>query len=918
MKKQLYASWFRSLTGGLLTMILLQTSPVYSQTGEDTEELDSGSIMEEILVTGSYVRRSVDSPSPIQVMDRDELAAVPRSNLAEFFVSTTINSGSFFFNDSISQERSSASNIELRGLGPQATLVMLNGHRAVNNSQRNREGNVLVDVNALTPTIMIDRIEVLKDGASALYGSDAVAGVVNILTRNDFEGMEVSVDYKVTESQGADDYTFAGIWGGGSDTTHLVAAVDYQDRDPFSMDERFPDRIDQFGLRTPAGLPGTFNTNVGPGAPVLVSDPLCGDPGVAAAVGNRNAPGSVGGRPGGTAGTPGTLCFFNNAGGRFVIGAEERLRAMITATHQLTDDVELGVELGYSRTRTERIGGTFQIGDSVDSGVPVAPANHPFNPFGTAVQLFGVRVLPNTTPDPLFIDSDDWRAAFDLSGDINSKWHWDAALVYARNDSESKLTDSITSRVQLALNGLGGPGCNPLTGTPDTGSCQRFNPFGSSIFAAPGTAGANSPELVDWLLGTSTNDANSSLFTVEGVVSGELMDLPGGPLGIAVGYQYRDETLENDFDSLANAGAFGFLTQSPDFDLQRDVWGVFFEFIAPVHNTLELQFAGRFEDYGGDLNTFDPKVAAMWTPMEGLIVRGSWGTSFRAPGLLQAGGTITAAARVAGPRVVGGVVLPGSTTTFTPVQTIVGDPNLDPEESETLSFGFDWEINDEFSIGAEWWRFEFTDIVVPPSAAAIVGGSPFDPRIVRNPGGFVTGLNLVFENAAVLETSGLDLRFNWSHGLGNIGTVGLSSTTTWTIEYDQQSTANSPVIDGVGKRNFLLPFGAPTPEWRSNLTASWLRGPHSARLTTRILTGIEDDFPGNAAISEDETYTTVDFLYTFTWGNDLLGGETKLSFGINNLTDAEPPVINNDFVTTEVRLYNPRGREFFLAINKAF
>jgi len=900
----------KTLLTVLPVLLLVMPDRPVAQSVSETGIGGSGPL-EEIVVTGSHVRRSIDSSSPIQVFGRDQIEQVPRSNIAELFTSTTINSGSFFFNDSISQERSSASNIELRGLGAQATLVLLNGRRVVNNSQRNREGNVLVDVNALTPSIMIDRIEVLKDGGSATYGSDAVAGVVNFLTRRDFEGFEVKFDYLVTESQGADDFTFAGIWGGGSEDTHIVAAVDYQDRDPFSMQKRFPERIDQFGLRTPAGLPGTFQRVTPDGTPAgpPLSDPLCGDPRLVDIVGNSGAPGEPAGMPGG----PGP-CFFNNATGRFIIGAEERLRAMISATHQFARDIELGMEVGFSRTRTTRIGGTFQIGDSVDSGVPIAPASHPFNPFGSDVRLFGVRVLPNATPDPLFIDSDDWRVAFDLSGRFNDKWRWDTAFVYARNDAESELFDSITSRVQLALNGLGGPGCNPVTGTPDTGACQRFNPFGSSVLAEPGAPGSNSPELVGWLLGSSVNDSKSSLLTVDAVVSGEWLDFFGaGPLGLAAGFQYRDETLENDFDSLANAGAFGFLTQSPDFDLDRDIWAAFFEVIVPLHETVELQFAGRYEDYGGGLDTFDPKISALWTPYDNFVARASWGTSFRAPGLLQQGGTITAAARTTGLNTVTGMV-----ETFTPVQRITGNPDLSPEESETISLGFDWEIMPGLNIGLDWWYFEFTDIVVPPSAAAIVATMPFDPRITRDASGAVTELDLTFENAAVLETGGIDFRISGEREFGRLGTLGFDTVTTWTYEYDQQSSPAAPVIDGVGRRNFLIPFSAPTPEWRSNVSVHWQRGPHLARFTTRIVSGIEDDFPGNAAISEDEKYTTLDFLYRFRWDNDLLGGNTTFSAGVNNLFDTAPPVINNDFVTTEVRLYNPRGREFFLGFNKGF
>lgn len=891
--------------------------PAANAQDDDTQTADAEGVVEEILVTGSYVRRSVDSLSPVQVFGRDEILAVPRSNIAEFFVATTINSGSFFFNDSISQERSSASNIDLRGLGPQSTLVLLNGRRNVSNSGRNREGNVVVDVNALTPVIMIERIEVLKDGAAALYGTDAVAGVVNFITRNRFEGMEISADYRITEAGSQDDFIFAGIWGVGNDRTHIVTAIDYQDRDPFSMQQRFPARIAEFGLRTPAGLPGTFQA-VGPGGPLGVPvgpprmDPDCGNPAIADIVGNEGSPGIPVAIP---APIPfAGLCFFNNASGRFVMAAEERLRALTVITHQLSDDIELTAEVGFSRTRTLRLGGTFQIGTSVSHPLPVVAADHPFNPFGAAMFLTGVRVLPNATPDPLHIDSDDWHVAFDVDWSLNQSWNLDGSFVYARNDAKSVLTDTVTSRVQAGLDGFGGPNCNPNSGMPGDaatgGNCFLFNPFASSIFAAPGDPGSNDPELTNWLLAQSTNDSESSLLTVGAVLSGKIFDMPSGPLGMALGFQYRDESIVNDFDPLANAGEFGFLTQSPDFDIDRDVFALFFEFVVPVFPGFEIQLAGRYEDYGAGLNTFDPKVAAMWQPLDGLTFRASWGTSFRAPGLIQSGGSITSAARVAGLNTVSGMI-----ENFTPVQFIDNDPDLRPEESDAVSFGVSWEVLETLSFGIDYWHFDFSDVIVPPNPAAIVAGNPGDPRITRDANGRVIRLDLIFENAASLETSGIDFNTNFDWDAGNLGLLSFNGALTYITKYDVQSAVGAPVIDGAGRRNFLN-FGAPTPEWRANFSVSWLLGGHSARVNTRVTGGIEDDFPSNIGLSEDKSYTEVDLIYNFAFDSGLLSGRTTFTFGVSNVFDATPPIIANDFVTTEVKLYNPRGRVFFLGFHQ--
>ena len=873
---------------------------------EGDSESDSNGQVEEVLVTGSYIRHSIDSPSPVEVVGRQDLLNVPRSNIGEFFVTTTINSGSFVVNDSISQALSSASNVDLRGLGPESTLVLLNGRRQVNHAIQNRQGNVFVDINALTPAILIERIEILKDGAAALYGTDAVAGVVNFITRNAFEGMEASFDYKGTEAGGQGDFNLSGIWGGGNDRAHVVMAIEYQSRDPFRLEDRFQDRLIQFGLQSPFGLPGAFKPTGGPLRPPFLRDPLCGDPRLAEIIGNPGAPG----KPAPPGGPPGT-CLNNNALARGLIAAENRINGMAVATYNVTEKVKVTAEMGFTRTRTRRIGGTFPV-----LSRPVVPANNPGNIFGFDVVMAFGRVLPNGVEEELRVDSDTWRGALSIDGPVGTTgWNWSVSAVYARNDANTDRRDVVKSRIVNALKGLGGNSCNPATGTPGVAPCFFFNPFANSTLASPGDPQFNDPEVINFILANDTSQNDSHLSTVDVLLSGNLFELPAGPLGVAIGAEYREEAMRIDFNPLANAGEFSFISQSFDMNASRNIGAVFFELVAPLLPNVELQFATRYEDFGSGVNTIDPKVGLLWKPLENLSMRASYGTSFRAPGLFQTSSRQTAAQQTPGINSV-----TGRPETFTPIAFIQGDPDLKPEDSRAFNIGASWEATPALSFDADFWYFDFSNIVIQENAQALVGadlGPVFQtngPRIFRDAAGRVNRLELNFINAASLKTSGLDFGAKWRIDANAWGTITFNGKVTWVAKYRLRNAPGAPRIDGVGQRN-ANNFGAPLPEWRANFIANWTKGGHNALISTRYISGVQDEL--NAA-SQNRNYTSVDFLYNFTWEGGWLGRSTTFSFGVNNVFDAAPPILASDFFTVEPRLYDPRGRTYFVGFDQAF
>ncbi|MDZ7668004.1 MAG: TonB-dependent receptor plug domain-containing protein [Gammaproteobacteria bacterium] len=224
-------------------------------------------VIEEIVVTGSYIRRTTaDSPSPLTVIDRAQIEQTGAIEIADVVNRMTFNSGSTNQTNAFSGGDNSTgqTNINLRNLGLGSTLVLVNGKRFVS-TNTDSGGNAYVNMSTLVPSIALQRVEVVKDGASALYGSDAVAGVVNFITRDNFDGMELMFDARSDqESWEQDDYTFAGIWGVSSDRGHITVAAEYLERKGLQIDDRYDD-FGGTGVST-LGNPGTFVPNVTEGS----------------------------------------------------------------------------------------------------------------------------------------------------------------------------------------------------------------------------------------------------------------------------------------------------------------------------------------------------------------------------------------------------------------------------------------------------------------------------------------------------------------------------------------------------------------------------------------------------------------------------------------------------------------------------
>ena len=869
------------------------------------EQSQADDDVELIMVTGSFVRRSenFESPSPLAVVDSVAIDAIGAKNISDITQTLTINTGAQNNPDAFTQNATAGtSNINLRGLGVSSTLVLLNNKRQVLNAQVTNEGLNFVDTSSLVPMIAIGRMEVVKDGASALYGSDAVAGVVNFITKKDYEGAKVTLDYQDGKYGDNREYIIQGLWGASGEKSNVMAAISYTDRAPmFVSDRRLSRPVDDSSA---LGNPGSFFV----GATPIIDPTGCEQFG---GIPQLLAP------PGAANGLDVGFCRFDFGNTYSYVPDETRVSTYFKAEYEATEDITWITEVSYARNRAERGGSpSFPI-----LTLPTVPADHPSNPFGAPVGFFG-RALGNGQPgDPANTESDTFRFSTMVQGEMESGF-WEVSYTSARNDFVFYVNDTLRDEFQLALNGLGGTGCDPVNGTPGEGPCQYFNPFATSYGPLP-----NSQSVIDSFTARQTADSTMDLQVLEAFASTELFEMKAGPAGLAFGMQWREEQLKQDYDLLSNQDSFSFVVGNPDTNGKLDVWAAFAELALPVTEDLDVQLALRFEDYGGTIgNTTDPKVAFSWRASENFSLRGSWSTSFRAPSIFQREGTATSLNQMLDP-------LTGAAA-FAAARSR-GNPDLKPEESKAYNIGFSLEPVDDWSIEVDYWNFKFEDLIIQENFQAVLTANPQNPERVIRAGDPLNGpllqVNTNFVNASKLETSGLDLVTSYRFET-EMGTFTPSFNATYITKYDLNDPQAGD-IDGAGRRNFGN-IGVSNPELRYNLGLNWSHGNHSANLFVRYIDSYSDD--QNCAVEttdpaavpsmcvdyggykEVDSHVTVDVQYNMDLGS-MLETETSyvLTFGAINLTDEAPPQLftNSGF---DAKVHDPRGRQIYARLAVEF
>ena len=975
----------------LFSTIVVIGSPVFAQAAPqaaaDTEAVES-----EIVVTGSFIRGTrEDAAVPIDVFTADDLNKQGITSPLDFIkqlpaVGASLGDTNQF--STSSQGFQGNGSLNLRGLGPTRTLVLFNGRRTVL-----APGDGFADTN-LIPIFALQTIEILKDGAAATYGSDAIAGVANFVTRKDFNGAVIQGDFEaIAGSRG--NWTTSALVGHTFGKINVMAGAGWQHRSTlpsYSRDfSRTPFAVNPSAwsvLSTPGLFAATYLNN---GAPATSFIKDGGNAGCEA----------VGGVNDTTSGLP--ICRFSFLPWNNIIEEEDRYQGYLQTDIDVSDRTKLHFEFTYAQTDTT-------VGQSPSfpptqgprgSGSTSAFTVSPNNP-GVPAFLAQNGQLPSTAARPLAaITAVLWRPfgwlgnpsepvrgaglgsaenkSYRFAGSLDQEFNDNFRAVFSgtwwRSEREAYARDVIGTRLQNALNGLGGPNCNVAANTPGQNGCQWFNPFLNAAqpvsiqgltnpnFVA---GAANSIDLINYIQVNNGTRQVEEQFVVDAIFSGETSwDLGGGPIAYAFGAQYRrnewsTRALLPESDVAVNpcfregdrscvgtpiegVGPFIFLGVSRAERVKQNVKAIFAEVQVPITETLEFTGAARYEDYGGSVGaTFNPKGAVRWNPTDWLVLRGSAGTTFRGPLANQVvNNQITSLA---------GIQAAGNN--FKSVDIFGNSTDLGPETAFTYNVGA-VVTTSGFTISADYWSFDVKDrVTTTPGQAiassvvsgALVGTSTTNrfancssifANLVTFQGGCVQGVTTGLDisrvrtdwvNGPGIKTSGIDLAVDYKTDLGG-GKLNVGAQASIVLDY---------TFDDFFFRGVLVQAGYQakgfTNYFRDPLTVSPLRGSAwinyaidgvNLRYQARYVGGVDDDRCVGLANCASTSFGPTNFgavvksftQHDFNVQYDLpIGGlTTQLQFSVENFTNADPPSSRLE-LSYDPFIGNPLGRVFRFGI----
>lgn len=932
----------------------------------------SGGI-EEVVVTGSHIAlppTGFEGRVPLQVLDGSKLEASGVTQMQEALRDITVNTGSQLVNEQ--NTRAGVSQFSLRGLGLGSTLTLVNGRRAGVSPVADSTGTDFLDINQF-PVSMIERVEVLTDGASATYGSEAVAGVVNIITRSRFEGFELSGDYKNGSNES---YSLNAALGGAYEQGHFSVFASYytQTRNHRTDFPWLVDRIHGGGdlqlsnLISGQGSPGTYlravlNANGQPetfaGARNF-ADPDCE---AAGGVFQRNPDTGVVNR---------NVCRLDFADQRAVIPAEQRMQIFGQFVHRFTEGLELFSELSFSQnTIRDTLGGfTYGTGSVVGSnaGAIYIPANHPFNFFVAD---------PNDPRQIIYRGPEQWRPGIDeavplvclcrpLGKEVNGDnrignivrdfrylrpmagfrfdlfGDWSGTLYHSYANGRIVETtphnynaDIFNTLVATGQwNPFGTRLTNPDLRTPKSPTLDGLDPLASVL-------AGTSPEALQQFDGTAVSSAVTKQHVTEAVASGKLFDLGSRPLSAAVGGQFRQLALTDDPDSLEAAGEGNEPFQQFTIAGRQDVWAVFAEAIVPLGEHVDVQLAARHEDYGGSVgSTTDPKISAEIRPADWMSVRSSWGTSFQAPTIRQIEGT-TSNSSLNDPASINPITGQLECVARGVVQNVIvkiaGSDQLEPQNAANFNVGLVLRPLASLQLSADYWDYSYEDLIAQESSPqAIVDqdcagdGIPNDPRVTRNGSGQLRVVRDRIVNVGRVDTNGLDLGLRYELEAGALGLLGFDARATYINKFDVVLANGGAAEDRRGSRNSTNGF-APTPKWRANASLSWSKGIQSVSTTVRFIDSYGNDQNASSTfgIPEIDSFTTVDMHYQIALDGLLNDQQTVLAFGANNVFDTDPPALSRfdgagNLVDNGVRpgydgeVHDIRGRVYYVQFRQSF
>jgi len=864
-------------------------------------------------VTGSNIRRvEGEGALPVQVLTREDINRTGANDAMELlnYISAANSAGNVTLGQTIGTTTFGNQTASLRGLTGTSTLVLVNGHR-LGTFAGGVSGVEGVNLAAI-PFNAVERVEILKDGASAIYGSDAIAGVINFIMRQDFKGAEASAYYGTpTRGGGGDAWEASGTVGVGDlskDRYNAFLSVRYNEQK--SLEQRSRD------FSKTNYLPDiNLNTTSGQSFPGFISTGNIGNPSFPDCQGQL----ALGGR-----------CRFDPARfpGTQALPETKQTNVFGAGRFQINNDWQAYLTGLYSRQETNVAIQPVPLSDQIPTTATATgaadillPPSSPFYPHDAAQaagvdgQPLNVRYRCVECGNRTWTDKNEaWQTVAGIKG---SAWNWDfdGSVNYSENTAKETPTGGIPlySRILPLLNS------------------GRVNLFGP-----------NTPEITQEVQATSFNEEAFSAklygygFDFKG--SGDVFKLPAGTAALALGVSaFKENLTQNPNPALQTGDVSHYGGNFQPIDHSRTQYAVFGELNVPIVQNLEGNVAVRYDHYDDFGSTTNPKASLRWQPVRQLLLRGSWGTGFLAPslyelfnpqtpGLSQAG--VSDPKRCPNPADPNAANNPDCNTQYT--ATFGGNPQLKPEKSEQTTIGFVWEPVAGTSLGIDWYHLDLKDLVTN----GVPIGTILDPALIDTysnlitraatcaPSQFVPGapcpitaIDQRFVNLGETRITGFDVDGRVTFPAQSWGRVRLQISGSYYIKYEAQLADGS--FGGFVSNAFQAVAPGITPRWKHYATATWDYGPWSTTLGQSFQSSyIDVQVDPNGDLRRVGSLSLWDLQVNYSGFKNW-----TLTAGAKNLFDTNPPLTNSNLTFQsgyDPSYYDPRGRVVYARVTYAF
>jgi len=915
---------YASAASAALSCALVQ--PVLAQSNQpsagDTGESAATAPNDEIIVTGSRIRHNAfDQPSPITFVDKTDIDKTGLSSIADVLQRLPSSGGGLNSKNNSSGNLGNpqdgggvgagTSEIDLRFLQSKRTLVMVDSMRFVNASSASGVPGS-VDLNSI-PQAAIERVEVLQDGASSIYGSDAIAGVVNIITKTKQDGLQVSLQHGLFKEGDGFTRNYDASYGFHLDGagTDVVFGGSYTQQKPVFRADR------AFALFSHPFITACDNScsSATPLGRFIVGDS------------DLTLTGPVQGRP-----TPGDFKDFtdadryNTAPLNYLLTPYKRYAAFAAVTQPLGDHIKFSSKFFFNRRQSANQAAPLPLFVGPDSGNGnlldhiVIDGSNPYNPFGTlsagdpgqppANYSFVARRLVEAGPRHYSQTVDTYYGTATLSGDfqfLGHIWNWDVNGVYGKTNARQTFTGNVNAaNVRQAL--------GPIADCTDP--CVPLDLFGGT--------GTITPEMLNWIAFTEHDRSMQKIWDGTANITGGLFDLPAGTVSVALGYEHRD--LKGSFtpDPIIQAGL------GADIPAQATAGGynvdeVYGELSVPLlkdkpfFQSLNASFAARYSDYSTSGSKVTLKGGGDWKPVNDLMVRGTYAQGFRAPSIGELFGSLSRfdapvtdpcnnlATSGAPDAVKTNCFANGVPTSGTYVQQGAqlpvltgGNKGLKPETSRSwvggavysASWAQSWART--LTLEASYFNIRVKDAIgaVDPQTildrCANTGDAVACGAITRSVSGQVTQIIGTLENISSIKTDGLDLNLTYRSPTLAAGTFGLSWQNTFTFKYDESSptAGGTSTVKRAGTESGTQGY----PKYKSIATIDWSLDGFTVSVTGRYINKIHEsggDFAGHELSAR--LYGDVQLL----WDTQIAHRDFTFALGVNNIAGTAPPACYN-------------------------